>query len=35
MNTPNGAEILRTLIELYAKQEHIKIHYHIEKENKK
>ena len=35
MKTPTGAEILATLIELYAKQENVKINYHIEtKENK-
>lgn len=35
MRTPTGAEILSILVELYAKQENVKITYHIEtKENK-
>lgn len=34
MNTPTGAEILRTLVELYAKQEGVKITYRIETKEK-
>jgi hypothetical protein len=30
-NTPVGAEILSTLLNLYAKQENVRITYHIEK----
>lgn len=30
MKTPTGAEILETLLKLYAKQENVKITYHIE-----
>ena len=30
MNTPNGADLLALLLDLYAEQEHIKITYEIE-----
>lgn len=31
MNEPKGADLLRTLIKLYAEQEGVKISYQIEK----
>lgn len=33
MKEPNGQTLLAKLIELYAKQEGVKITYHIEKKN--
>lgn len=34
MNTPNGADLLRKLLDLYAKQEGVKITYRIETKEK-
>ena len=34
MKEPTGADLLRTLIELYAEQEGVKITYQIEKRKK-
>lgn len=34
MKTPNGAEILSILLDLYAKQEHVQIKYEIETKEK-
>ena len=33
MNEPKGVDLLRTLIELYAEQEGVKITYQLEKTN--
>lgn len=35
MKEPNGADLLRTLIDLYADQEGVKITYEIETKEKK
>lgn len=35
MNEPNGKDLLRTLVDLYAKQEGVKITYQIETKEKK
>ena len=34
MKEPNGIDLLRTLIDLYAEQEGVKITYHIEERSK-
>ena len=35
MNEPNGRDLLRTLIQLYAEQENVKIDYIIEEGERK